>query len=128
MTTVAKLLKHDFAKGDLNLFDTNSNKTYYEDSNGYWYKREFDSNGNVTYSEDSNRYWSKSEYDTNGNQTYYETSNKHWYKYEYNSNGNEIYYENSKGTVSDNRPKPNCGGKTVTVDGIEYELKAKEIT
>ena len=126
MTTIAKLLKHDFAKGDLKLYDSNGNKTYYEDSNGYWYKREFDSNGNVTYSEDSNRYWSKSEYDTNGNQTYYETSNKHWYKYEYNSNGDEIYYENSKGIIRDNRPKPNCGGKTVTIDGIEYELKAKK--
>ena len=102
--TIAKLLKHDFAKGDLKLYDSNGKLTYYEDSNGYWYKREFDSNGNVTYSEDSNGYWSKSEYDTNGNQTYYETSNKHWYKYEYNSNGNLTYYENSKGIIRDNRP------------------------
>ena len=34
MTTVAKLLKHDFAKGSLNLFDSNGNETYFEDSDG----------------------------------------------------------------------------------------------
>jgi len=60
--TVAKLLKHDFAKGDLKLYDSNGNKTY---------------------------------------------------------------YENSDGTIEDNRPKENYGGKTVIIDGIEYELKAK---
>ena len=53
MTTVAKLLKHDFAKGDLNLFDTNSNKTYYETSTGFWYKSVYDTNGNQTYYENS---------------------------------------------------------------------------
>ncbi len=104
MTTIAKLLKHDFAKGDLNLFDTNGNQTYYEDSNGYWIKKEYDSNGNLTY---------------------YETSNKHWSKYEYDSNGNQTYYGDSNGIIRDNRPKANCG-KTVTIDGIEYELKAKK--
>jgi hypothetical protein len=26
--------------------DKNGNETYYEDSNGGWYKREYDSNGN----------------------------------------------------------------------------------
>ncbi len=84
MTTIAKLLKHDFTKGSLNIFDTNGNRTYYEGSNEYWVKREYDSNGNQT------------------------------------------YRENSKGIIRDNRPKPNCGGKTVTIDGIEYELKAKK--
>ena len=34
MTTVAKLLKHDFAKGSLNLFDSNGSETYFENSNG----------------------------------------------------------------------------------------------
>ena len=82
--TVAKLLKHDFAKGDLKLYDSNGNKTYYENSDGFWSKREYD------------------------------------------SNGKRIYFENSTGTVSDNRPKANCSGKTVTIDGIEYELKAKK--
>ena len=81
--TIAKLLKHDFTKGSLNLFDTNGNLTYYENSTGHWSKRE------------------------------------------YNSNGNRIYYENSNGDIEDNRPKANCG-KTVTIDGIEYELKEKK--
>jgi len=103
--TIAKLLKHDFAKGRLNLFDTNGNKTYFETSKEYWSKREFDSNGNLTYFEDSDRFWYKKEYDTNGS---------------------EIYYENSKGDITDNRPNANCGSKTVTIDGIEYELKAKK--
>jgi len=35
MTTVAQLLKHDFKKGPLNLYDANGNKIYYEDSYGY---------------------------------------------------------------------------------------------
>ena len=103
--TVAKLLKHDFTKGDLKLYDSNGYQTYFETSKEYWSKREFDSNGN---------------------NTYYENSNGYWYKFEYNSNGNNTYYETSKGTIIDNRPKPNCGGKTVTVDGIEYELKEKK--
>ena len=84
MTTIAKLLKYDFAKGSLSLFDSNGNQTYFENSDGYWSKRE------------------------------------------YNSNGKETYYENSKGIIRDNRHKENCNGKTVTIDGIEYELKAKK--
>ena len=128
MTTVAQVLKHDFAKGDLNLFDSNGKQTYFENSKGYWSKREFNLNGKETYFENSNEYWYKREYNSNGNQTYYENSNGFWSKREYDSNGKETYYENSNGTIEDNRPKPNCGGKTVTVDGIEYELKAKEIT
>ena len=54
--------------------DTNGNKTYYEDSNGYWTKWEYDNKGNETYSEDSCGYWRKYEYDSNGNKTYYEDS------------------------------------------------------
>ena len=33
--TVAQLLKHDFDKGSLYLYDTNGNEIYYENSNGY---------------------------------------------------------------------------------------------
>ncbi len=124
--TIAKLLKHDFTKGSLNLFDTNGNLTYYENSTGYWYKFEYDSNDNLTYSEDSAGYWSKYKFDSNGSETYFESSNGYWSKREYDSNGNVIYFENSTGTISDNRPKTNCSGKTVTIDGIEYELKAKK--
>ncbi len=79
----------------------NGNKIYYEYSNGYWYKNEYDSNGNDIYYENSDGYWSKREYD---------------------SNGNEIYYENSDGEVVDNRPKPNCNGKVVEIEGKRYKL------
>lgn len=34
-----------------------------------------DQNGKVTYYEYSNGYWYRSEYDENGNETYYENSN-----------------------------------------------------
>ena len=126
MTTIAKLLKHDFTKGDLKLYDSNGKETYSENSNGSWVKRESDSNGNQTYYETSNGYWYKSEYDSNGNNTYYENSNKHWSKREYDTNGSETYFENSNGTIEDNRPKANSNGKTVIIDGIEYELKEKK--
>lgn len=33
--------------------DANGNQTYYEDSNGFWGKREYDAKGNQTYYEDS---------------------------------------------------------------------------
>ena len=50
---VAQLLKHDFSKGSLYLYDSNGNKIYFEDSNGYWVKQEFDANGNRIYYENS---------------------------------------------------------------------------
>jgi len=124
--SVAKLLKHDFTKGDLKLYDSNGKETYFENSNGSWVKREYDSNGNETYFENSIGFWHKSEYDANSNVIYSEYFAGYWYKKEFDSNGNQIYYENSKGTVRDNRPKPKCNLKTVTIDGIEYELKAKK--
>jgi len=33
--------------------DKNGNQTYFENSNGYWFKREFDSNGKEIYFENS---------------------------------------------------------------------------
>ena len=36
--------------------DANGNKTYFEDSDGYWWKREYDANGNETYYENSKGY------------------------------------------------------------------------
>lgn len=101
MQTIAKLLKHDFDKGPLYLYDSNGKLIYYEKSNGYWVKREFNSNGN---------------------EIYFERSNGFWYKREFDSNGNEIYYENSNGTIIDNRPKPSCKGKVVEIDGKKYKL------
>ena len=54
--TVAQLLKHDFDKGPLYLYDSNGNQIYCEDSNGYWSKREYDTNGNLIYRKDSTGY------------------------------------------------------------------------
>ena len=103
MKTIGELLKHDFKKGVLMLYDSNGNEAYYEYSNGYWAKREYDSNDNLIY---------------------FETSDGNWFKKELNSNGKLLYYENSNGKITDNRP--NCSGKTVTIDGVEYELKEKK--
>jgi len=72
--TKGQILKHNFTKGDLTLYDANGKQTYYEDSDGYWGKREYDTNGNETYSENSRGFWIKREYDTNGNEIYFEDS------------------------------------------------------
>ena len=57
------------------LYDSNNNEIYYEDSNGFWVKREFDSNNNKIYYEDSDGFWVKNEFDSNNNRIYYEDSN-----------------------------------------------------
>ena len=64
-----------------------------------------DKNGKEIYFENSRGYWSKRQYDQNGNQIYLEDSIGYWCKSEYDQNGKEIYYENSNGNVTDNRPK-----------------------
>ena len=120
--TVAKLLKHDFNKGSLYLYDSNGNQIYSEKSDGFWVKQEFDSNGNEIYSENAIGYWCKREFDSNGNQIYYEDSNGYWYKREFESDGNRIYHESSNGEIIDNRPKPSCKGKVVEIDGKKYQL------
>jgi len=75
-----------------------------------------DKDGNRIYFENSDGYWIKREYDSNGNKIYYEDSDGHWYKYEYNSDDNQIYYEDSRGVIRDNRPK-----EIITVNGIKYK-------
>ena len=55
--------------------DKNNNEIYFENSDGFWQKREFDENNNRIYYENSNGYWSKSEYDENNNLIYFEYSN-----------------------------------------------------
>ena len=77
-----------------------------------------DKNGNQIYWEDSNGYWKKREYDTNGKIIYYEDSNGDWAKFQYDANGKEIYYENSNGLITDNRPKI----VEVTLDEIAAKL------
>jgi hypothetical protein len=80
--TIAKQLK--VTKFPFKINDENGRMIYWEDSDGYWIKREWDSNGNRIYSEDSIGYWEKCEYD---------------------SKSNRIYYEKSNGTIHDDRPK-----------------------
>ena len=55
--------------------DSNGSETYYENSNGYWYKKEYDSKGNATYFENSDGCWYKRKCDSKGNETYFENSN-----------------------------------------------------
>ena len=55
--TIGQWLNWDFeANGDLEVKDRNGNEIYYEDSYGYWVKREreYDSEGNEIYYENSN--------------------------------------------------------------------------
>lgn len=54
--------------------NSNGRRTYYEGSDGHWFRQEYDSNGNKTYSENSQGFWRKQEYDSNGKQTYHENS------------------------------------------------------
>jgi hypothetical protein len=103
MKTIAQELKiTDFP---FEIKDKNNNQIYYEDSNGYWAKREYDSNNNEIYWESSNGFWVKREFDKNNNKIYYEDSSGFWEKREFDSNNNEIYYEDSNGYIIDKRPK-----------------------
>ena len=104
-------------------YDSKGNQIYFDNSDGRWIKRKYDSNGNEIYFEDSGGYWEKYEYDSNENQIYYGNSDGYWRKREFDSNGNVIYYEDSEGDVKDNRPKQNCEGKVVEIDGKKYQLK-----
>ena len=101
MKTIAEQIKWDFkTNGDLEIKDKNGNLIYYEDSTGFWTKREYDSQSNQIYFENSKGFWAKREYD---------------------SQGNKMYYENSDGEIIDNRPKP-CEDKVVEIDGVKYKL------
>ncbi len=84
-------------------FDANGNRIYYENSDGDWVKYGYDTNGNRIYHEYSSGFWEKWEYDTNGNVIYYEDSDGEWAKYEYDTNNNRIYFEDSDGEIEDNR-------------------------
>jgi hypothetical protein len=85
--------------------DKNGNQIYFEQSNGFWCKRQFDQNGKEIYYENSNGFWEKREYDQNGNRIYYENSRGYWEKYQYGHNRKQIYFEASDGLIRDNRPK-----------------------
>ena len=94
----------------IDIKDANGNRTYYEDSNGFWTERRFFCNG----------FWIRCEYDEKGNLTYYEDSNG-WYRREYDENGNKTYYEDSNGTKKGTK-RGSCSGKVIEVDGKKYKL------
>ena len=84
--------------------DKNNNKIYYEDSYGFWSKREFDSNNNEIYYEDSDGYWAKKEYDSFG----------------------LIYFEDSNGEIIDNRTKSTpeyTMDELIAKVGYEFKIK-----
>jgi hypothetical protein len=86
-----------------------------------------DKNNNRIYFEDSDGYWSKREYDSNNNQIYFENSKGFWWKREYDKNNNEIYYEDSDGYIVDNRPKPTPEyTMEELVEKLGYEFKIKK--
>ena len=80
-----------------------------------------DKNGNRTYFERSDGLWYRCEYDENRNETYYENSDGYWYRYEYDKNGNETYYEYSGGYKRGTK-RGSCDGKVIEVDGKKYKL------
>jgi hypothetical protein len=100
---LSKVFNQEVTVENKYIFDSNNNKIYYENSDGFWYKQEYDSNNNLIYHENSDGYWFKREYDLNNNEIYFEDSRGSWSKREYDLNNNEIYYENSNGEIIDNR-------------------------
>jgi len=116
--TIAQQIKWDFeVNGKLVIKDKNGKPIYYEDSSGYWAKREYNSDGNEIYYESSSGFWKKYEYDSQGSLIYLEDSDGYWSKWEYNSDADIIYYEDSNGNVEDNRPKT-CEDKIIEIEGI----------
>ena len=105
--------------------NSNGRRTYYEGSQGFWFRYEYDADGNETYFENDDGYWRKREHDSNGRRTYYEDSDGYWCKQEYDDDGNETYYENSKGHKTGTPRSKSCDGKVVEIDGQKYELKLK---
>jgi hypothetical protein len=89
--------------GDNYVYDKNGRVIYFEDSNGYWAKREYDNQNNEIYFEDGNGYWAKREYDNQNNLIYREDSDGYWGKREYDNQNNLIYREDSDGAIIDRR-------------------------
>ena len=101
--TIAKQLK--IKEFPFKIKDSEGNRIYFENSDGYWSKREWDSKSNLIYSEDSDGYWAKYEFDSEGKEIYFEDSTGYWAKREWDSKSNLIYFESSNGVIIDNRPK-----------------------
>jgi len=103
-------------------YNANGRTTYYEDSDGYWRKRKYNAKGKETYFGDSYDYWRKREYDAKGNQTYFEGSNGSWRKCEYDANGKQTYFEDSYDRREGTPRSQSCEGKVIEVDGKKYKL------
>ncbi len=82
MKTIAQQL--NIKEFPFEIKDGNNNRIYFENSDGYRYKREYDSKGNIIYFDSFDGWWVKQEYD---------------------SKGNRIYYEDSDGDIVNNRPQ-----------------------
>ena len=103
MKTIAQQLK--VTEFPFEIRDKNNNEIYWEDSDGYWIKRE---------------------YDANNNRIYVEIATGYWWKREYDENTNLIYYENSNGTIEDNRPKSTpefTMEELIAKVGFEFKIK-----
>lgn len=105
--------------------DSQDNRIYYEDSDGYWEKSSFDSQSNRIYFEDSDCFWEKCIFDSQGNLIYSEDSAGFWTKRKYDSFGNQIYYENSKGFIEDNRNIPEYTMDELVEKIGHFKLKTK---
>jgi len=81
-----------------------------------------DADGNKTYCEESDGDWCKREYDAKGNVTYYENSEDYWSKWGHDSNGNIIYFEHGFGYKEGTPRSQSCAGKVIEVDGKKYKL------
>ena len=128
--TYAELGRDDSSQ----IHDTNGNKLFHEDSDGYgyWSKWKYDTNGNVIYEETDDGYWEKREYDTSGHNTYYENSKGYLEKYEYDSNGNKLFQKDSDGYWEKYKYDSN-GNQTYYEDSngdwlkCEYDENGREI-
>jgi len=98
--TIAKQI--NIKKFPFEIKDSDGNRIYYEDSDGWWSKQEW-AGGKEIYFENSNGFWVKREWD-GGEMIYWESSHGSWSKWEY-AGGEMIYWENSDGVIVDNRPK-----------------------
>ena len=124
MKTIAQQL--NVTEFPFEIKDKNNNLIYWEDSEGFWSKREWDlENNHQIYFENSKGYWWKQEWDSANNQIYFEKSDGYWAKKEWDSTG-LIYFEDSNGEIIDNRPKPTpeyTMEELIAKVGYEFKIK-----
>lgn len=84
-----------------------------------------DASGNSTYFENSTGYWRKREYNSDGKETYFKNSNGFWIKREYDADGNITYYEDHNGSRQVTPRSESYNGTVLEIDGKKYELKLK---